>query len=211
MIPEVEFMLNEAIEFATAAHEGQFRKGTRRPYIVHPIEVADIVSTMTEDEEIICAAVLHDTIEDCHDITMDVLRLKFGERVAEMVAQESEDKSLTWEERKSMTIRRLESAPIAVQMIGLADKLSNLRDIDRDYPVFGEKLWMRFRMQSKAALAWYYKGIRDALKKTFDGTKVFAEYCALIDKNFGEEPLQMGWSMSPAVYDTYENAEADRA
>lgn len=52
-------MINKAIEFATRAHAGQFRKGTRRPYIVHPIEVGDIVSTMTQDEEIISAAVLH--------------------------------------------------------------------------------------------------------------------------------------------------------
>ena len=43
-------MINKAIEFATRAHAGQFRKGTRRPYIVHPIEVGDIVSTMTQDE-----------------------------------------------------------------------------------------------------------------------------------------------------------------
>ena len=50
-------MIDRAIEFATKAHEGQFRKGTRRPYIVHPIEVGDIVSTMTTDEEVISAAV----------------------------------------------------------------------------------------------------------------------------------------------------------
>ena len=61
-------MINKAIEFATRAHAGQFRKGTRRPYIVHPIEVGDIVSTMTQDEEIISAAVLHDTIEDCEGV-----------------------------------------------------------------------------------------------------------------------------------------------
>ena len=71
-------MIDDAIEFATKAHEGQFRKGTRRPYIVHPIEVADIVSTMTNDEEVICAAVLHDTIEDCGGITQEVLKLRFG-------------------------------------------------------------------------------------------------------------------------------------
>lgn len=86
-------MLDDAIEFATRAHDGQFRKGTRRPYIVHPIEVADIVATMTKDEEVICAAVLHDTIEDCRGITKDVLKLRFGDRVADMVMQESEDKS----------------------------------------------------------------------------------------------------------------------
>ena len=134
-------MIDDAMEFATKAHEGQFRKGTRRPYIVHPIEVADIVSTMTKDEEVICAAVLHDTIEDCSGITWDVLKLRFGGRVADMVAQESEDKSLSWEERKGATIRRLKDAPIEVQMIGLADKLSNMRDIDRDYPVLGDELW----------------------------------------------------------------------
>ena len=94
-------MINEAIEFAAKAHEGQLRKGTKKPYIVHPIEVSEIVSAMTDDEEVICAAVLHDTIEDCRGITKDVLKLRFGDRVAELVAQESEDKTLSWKERKS--------------------------------------------------------------------------------------------------------------
>lgn len=186
-------MLEDAIQFAEKAHEGQFRKGTRRPYIVHPIEVADIVSTMTKDEEIICAAVLHDTIEDCSGITRDVLKLRFGTRVADMVMQESEDKSKSWEERKGATINRLKNADPAVQMIGLADKLSNMRDIDRDYPVMGDQLWKRFRMQSKEALAWYYKGIRDVLRERFQGIDAFEEYCRLIDKNFGTEPGRDEW------------------
>ena len=92
-------MINKAIEFATRAHAGQFRKGTRRPYIVHPIEVGDIVSTMTQDEEIISAAVLHDTIEDCEGVSREILARKFSERVAGIVAQESEDKTKTWMER----------------------------------------------------------------------------------------------------------------
>ena len=164
-----------------------------RPYIVHPIEVADIVSTMTKDEEVICAAVLHDTIEDCSGITWDVLKLRFGGRVADMVAQESEDKSRSWEERKGATIRRLKDAPVEVQMIGLADKLSNMRDIDRDYPVLGDELWRRFRMQSKSALAWYYKGIRDVLEENFKGVEAYEEYCRLIEKNFGPGPAHTEW------------------
>ena len=80
-------MIDRAIEFATKAHEGQFRKGTRRPYIVHPIEVGDIVSTMTTDEEVISAAILHDTIEDCKGVTREVLAENFSERVASLVAQ----------------------------------------------------------------------------------------------------------------------------
>ena len=142
-------MINKAIEFATRAHAGQFRKGTRRPYIVHPIEVGDIVSTMTQDEEIISAAVLHDTIEDCEGVSREILARKFSERVAGIVAQESEDKTKTWMERKSATIEHIRNAPREVQMVGLADKLSNMRDIDRDYPVYGEELWNRFRMKDK--------------------------------------------------------------
>lgn len=186
-------MIDEAIEFAARAHEGQYRKGTKRPYIVHPIEVADIVATMTQDEDIICAAVLHDTIEDCKGVTEEILQAEFGERVAAMVRQESEDKSKTWEERKGTTIRHLKDAPIEVKMIGLADKLSNMRDIDRDYPAAGEDLWKRFRMNSKAAMGWYYKGIRDALKEDFKGIPVFEEYCALVEKNFGSEPASLEW------------------
>lgn len=185
--------VDDAMVFATKAHEGQFRKGTRRPYIVHPIEVADIVSGMTKDEDVICAAVLHDTIEDCRGVTRDVLKLQFGERVADMVCQESEDKSRTWEERKGATITRLKEASLPVQMIGLADKLSNMRDIDRDYPVMGELLWTRFRMQSKSALGWYYKGIRDVLADRFAEVPAFEEYCRLIDKNFGAGPADMDW------------------
>lgn len=178
-------MINRAIEFATKAHEGQFRKGTRRPYIVHPIEVKEIVSEMTQDEEIISAAVLHDTIEDCRGVTEDVLALEFTPRVAKMVAGESEDKSKTWMERKSDTIRSIKRAPREVQMIGLADKLSNMRDIDRDYPKEGENLWNRFRMKDKEMIGWYYKGIRDALEQEFKDEPVFKEYCMLIEKNFG--------------------------
>ena len=70
-------MISEAMEFAAKAHEGQFRKGTRRPYIVHPREVSAIVSTMTDDEEIISAAVLHDTIEDCAGVTREMLEMQF--------------------------------------------------------------------------------------------------------------------------------------
>ena len=178
-------MVNRAIAFATKAHEGQLRKGTQRPYIVHPIEVGDIVSTMTRDEEIISAAILHDTIEDCHGITKEVLAEEFSERVADMVAQESEDKSKNWIDRKTATIKHLEEAPIEVKMIGLADKLSNMRDINRDYPVCGEELWKRFRMQSKSMIGWYYKGIQVVLEDTFKGNSAYEEYCQLVEKNFG--------------------------
>ena len=72
-------MVQKAIDFATKVHEGQYRKGTDRPYIVHPMEVGKIVSTMTQDEEIISAAILHDTIEDC--VKRDVFSKSCGNRI----------------------------------------------------------------------------------------------------------------------------------
>ena len=126
---------------------------------------------MTTDEEVISAAILHDTIEDCEGVTERMLAELFSERVAGMVAQESEDKSRTWMERKSATI-------------ALADKLYNMRDIDRDYPIDGEKLWERFRMKDKEIIGWYYKGVRDSLREAFAGVEAYEEYCRLVAKNF---------------------------
>lgn len=188
-------MVEEARAFAEKAHEGQFRKGTRRPYIVHPVEVAEIVATMTQDEEVISAALLHDTIEDCTGVTEELLSSLFGERVASLVAGESEDKSKSWEVRKSTTIRHLKNASRDLQMIGLADKLSNMRDINRDYPVVGESLWLRFRMQSRQAIGWYYKGIKEALQDGFGGMEAFEEYCGLVEKYFGDAPASLEWSV----------------
>ena len=177
-------MIQKAMVFATQAHKGQFRKGTTRPFIVHPLEVGKIVATMTDDEEIISAAILHDTIEDCEGVTREAISREFSERVAYLVAQESEDKSKTWLERKGATIEHLKSAPREIQMIGLADKLSNMRDIDRDYPECGEELWNRFRMKDKNTIGWYYKGVLASLKAAMEGMPAFQEYCELVEKHF---------------------------
>lgn len=179
-------MVNKAISFATKAHEGQFRKGTTRPFILHPLEVGTIVASMTADTEVICAAILHDTIEDCEGITEEVIEKEFSKRVADLVVEESEDKSKTWMERKSHTIEKLKTARWEIQLIGLADKLSNMRDIDRDYPECGEELWNRFRMKDKKIIGWYYKSIRESLKESMRDTKIYKEYCELVDKNFEE-------------------------
>ena len=177
-------MIEKAIAFATQAHKGQVRKGTKRPFISHPLEVGRIVAGMTEDEEVICAAILHDTIEDCEGITKEVLEETFTPRIAELVAEESEDKSRTWMERKNATIAHLKVACKDVQMIGLADKLSNMRDIARDYPEWGEDLWKRFRMKDKKVIGWYYKSIRESLREAMGETNAYKEYSALIDENF---------------------------
>jgi len=185
-IQEVEEMIQRAIAFATKAHDGQLRKGTMRPYILHPLEVGVIVARMTEDEEVISAAILHDTIEDCEGVTAQMIEQMFSKRVAELVQKESEDKSKTWMERKGATIQHLKVAEREVQMIGLADKLSNIRDIDRNYPECGEELWQRFRMKDKETIGWYYKGVEEALRNSFSEVPAYIEYRSLVEKIFGK-------------------------
>ena len=82
-------MLDEAIIYATIMHQGKVRKFRGTPFILHPIEVAQILSTMTEDQEIISAGILHDVVEET-DGTLDEIEKRFGKRVADLVASDSE-------------------------------------------------------------------------------------------------------------------------
>ena len=162
-------IVDAAIHFATAAHAGQIRKAKQTPYILHPLEVGAIVATMTDDLEVIAAAILHDTVEDTATTVEDIDR-EFGPRVAELVAHESEDKREdqpaheTWRIRKQETIDQLCSAPEEVLMITLADKLSNVRSMYIDQQQVGEQLWQRFNQQDPAQHHWYYQAIADATR-----------------------------------------------
>ena len=180
-------MINKAIAFAAKAHEGQLRKGTNLPYILHPIEVGVIVSRMTNDEEVIAAAVLHDTVEDCKFVSIDQIRQEFGDRVARIVAAESDDKSKGWKERKSLKLEALKKETVReVKLVALGDKLSNIRSLKNDYDRIGEEVWLRFNMKQKQMQGWYYRGLCDALSDLEDLTE-YQEFCELVDNVFGEE------------------------
>lgn len=185
-------VLDRAIKFATEAHSGTFRKGTGIPYILHPLEVAAIVGSMTTDQEIIAAAVLHDTIEDT-DITIDIIQEAFGSRVAALVDAESEDKREdapaedTWEIRKQETLDHLaRETNVAVKMIALGDKLANIRAIHRDYYQIGDALWERFNQKDKNMQGWYYRSIYEVLEELND-YPAYKEYKRLVDEVF---PIQ---------------------
>ncbi len=182
-------LLDEAINFAARAHSGQFRKGTNTPYILHPLEAAAIVASMTDDTEIIAAAVLHDTLEDAH-ISRNELADKFGERVADLVKSETENKredlpaSDTWLIRKQETVKALkDEKDLAVKMVALGDKLSNIRAIYRDHLAIGDRLWERFNQKDPRMQAWYYRAIADATTE-LDHYPAWQEYSEIVEKVF---------------------------
>ncbi|MBE5926323.1 MAG: bifunctional (p)ppGpp synthetase/guanosine-3',5'-bis(diphosphate) 3'-pyrophosphohydrolase [Lachnospiraceae bacterium] len=178
----------KAIEFAKAAHKGAKRKGSDVPYINHPIETSLIVYDMTDDVEVIAAAVLHDVIEDT-EFSEEDIRREFGDRVARLVADESEDKmrhisaAESWSARKEATIKHLKTASLEVKMIALADKLSNMRDTMRDYSLVGDDVWLKFNQKDKKKHEWYQNGILENTKELKD-TEAWKEYKKLCDKVF---------------------------
>lgn len=176
-------MIRKAAAFAAKAHEGMVRKGTRIPYIVHPMEVAQITAMITRDSEVIAAAYLHDVLEDT-SVTAEEMEREFGKRVLNLVQQETENKSLTWKERKSATIQHLSKASRDVKILTLADKLSNMRSSARDYMVLGESFWQRFNEKHKEAHQWYMKGVIDGLQELSDLPE-YKELCRLYEFIYG--------------------------
>lgn len=176
-------LIHRAIEFATLKHQGQYRKGTKTPYIVHPMEVMQILTANGCGEEVVVAGILHDTLEDTKT-TKEELTYYFGERVAELVACETEDKTKSWQERKQSTIDRLKSAEYAVKLIRCADQLANIRSLFDNVKLEGEKTWTHFNAGKKET-EWYYRGVTGALGELAD-LDMYQELCYYIRVVFAD-------------------------
>lgn len=183
---------DKAAHFALDAHSNTERRGKGFPYVIHVFEAAEIVATMTNDQELLAAAVLHDTVEDT-DVTIEEIRREFGERVASLVESESDviDESVSeeesWRSRKVAAINRLKAVSRDAKMVALGDKLSNMRAIARDYDVKGDELWKMFHAPGgKVDHEWHYRGLADSLSelKCFPAYQEFEE---LIEKVFGRK------------------------
>ena len=182
-------ILEKAISFAADRHAGMVRKGTDIPYIVHPLEAVAIVAGITSDPEILAATVLHDVVEDTPTTVDEIMKI-FGNRIADLVATESEDKmpgippSESWKIRKEIAINALRAAPIEEKTIVLADKLSNIRAIYRDSVSLGDQIWERFNQKDKKMQAWYYRTIAESLAELSECT-AYQEYCQFVELIFG--------------------------
>lgn len=182
-------IFEKAVAFAMKAHEGQTRKDGG-VYILHPLEDAVIVGTMTGDLEILAAAVLHDTVEDTEVTAQDILD-NFGERVAELVAHETEDKrpempaSDSWKIRKEESLAVLKDSSLDTKMLWLGDKLSNMRSLARDYDKIGEAVFDRFNEKNPKEQHWYHATILDYISELSD-YPAYQEYQRLFNHVFNE-------------------------
>ena len=185
-------LLDEAIRFAARAHAGQVRKMANTPYILHPMEVAVIISTMTDDENVMAAGLLHDTVEDC-DVDPKEIKALFGARVAALVQSETEDKlsqrppADTWMERKEESLLMLRHTKDRdVKILWLGDKLSNIRSFYREWLRQGDQMWQSLHQKDPKMQGWYYQTIAGCLKDELSDTAAYQEYVDLVQRIFGE-------------------------
>ena len=190
--------LTDAFSFAALCHDGAKRKGTTLPYIVHPAEVAAIAAAMTDEEDVLCAAVLHDVMEDC-GVTFEALESRFGAHVAQLVESETQphggDPCATWDARKEASVKRLAGGSRETKIIALSDKLSNMRAIRRDYDRYGNGLFERFHQHDMRRHAWYYGSILSILEEEFGGTDAWKELYAHVAYVFGDAAREEGREM----------------
>lgn len=181
--------LDKAIHFAVDAHQGVERRGKGFPFIVHPLEVVSIASTMSSDQEVLAAAVLHDTVEDT-PVTLEEIASTFSPRVAHMVDIESDcldgAGKLSWRERKARSMARIAAADRDSQIVALSDKLANMRAIARDYRIEGDALWRIFREKERSAHEWHYRTLASSLKN-LSGTVAYEEFVSLVEEVFPNE------------------------
>ena len=170
-------LILRAAAFAARKHRDQRRKDAEAsPYINHPLELARVLAEVggVTDAATLCAALLHDTVEDT-DTTFDELQREFGAEIAALVAEVTDDKSLPKTERKRLQIDHATSLSPAAKRVKLADKICNLTDVATSPPV-GWSLERRreYFVWAKAVID-RLRGIDARLEAAFDAAYAAAD------------------------------------
>jgi GTP diphosphokinase / guanosine-3',5'-bis(diphosphate) 3'-diphosphatase len=161
-------LVSSAANFAAERHKDQRRKGKRQvPYVNHLAEVARLLAVATKgtDAELVAAGWLHDTVEDT-ETSQDELVSTFGDDVASLVMEVTDDKSLPKAERKRLQVLKTPAKTLRAKMIKLADLTSNLRQFPEDWE--SQRINDYFEWADQVAAGC--RGVNAELERTFDQT-----------------------------------------
>ena len=162
-------LIFKALEFASHKHRDQRRKDANAsPYINHPIALATLLTRegVTEDV-VLAAAILHDTLEDTQTTPAE-LREHFGEKIATIVGEVTDDKNLLKAERKRLQIEHAAHISREAKLVKLADKICNVRDVANHPPAKWDLARRREYFEWAKAVVDQLRGIHPALEKKFD-------------------------------------------
>ena len=158
--------LHQALDYVADAHNGQVRKGTAMPYLAHLLGVCALVLEHGGDEDQAIAGLLHDVVEDCGEHHRQAVRVRFGDRVADIVegctdgVADRDGKKAPWTERKTAYLAHLAAAPLDTILVSACDKLYNARAIAADLRMMGQAVFDKFSVPRDQTL-WYYRALRD--------------------------------------------------
>jgi len=179
----------EAVAFATEIHAGQLRKGTTIPYISHPLGVSSLVLEAGGDQDEAIAGLLHDAVEDGDGLrTLDIIRTRFGDRVAEIVLLCSDSTDADWKRRtpywprKQAYLDHLEaSTDTRAVLVSIADKVHNARAIVTDLQRYGADVLEKFKATPGETLTYYAECLRIAEDKQIPETLLSPLYTAVVE------------------------------
>jgi guanosine-3',5'-bis(diphosphate) 3'-pyrophosphohydrolase len=162
-------LLFKALAFSAEKHTKQRRKDIdKTPYINHPISLANILAQRwVIDENVLCAAILHDTIEDT-ETTVEELQEHFGEKITSIVLEVTDDKSLEKSVRKQKQVEHAASISHEAKLVKLADKIANITDIINTPPADWSTDRKKDYFNWAKAVVDNLRGAHQGLEKDFD-------------------------------------------
>jgi len=149
-------LLYKAIHEAARLHDGQRRKVVELPFVVHPFSVGFILAQYTDDEEVIAAGILHDTLEDVKGYEYRDLRASFGNRVADIVMGVTEYQDGSWRDIRQFYLNTLRVGTDEAVMVSCADKIHNILSTIEGVEKFGTGMWEKFHA-TPADYLWFYE------------------------------------------------------
>ena len=163
-------LIVRALEFAAHKHRDQRRKDAQAsPYINHPIALANVLVSEggVDDPVVLSAALLHDTVEDTQTTTAE-LRAAFGDKIAGIVEEVTDDKNLVKAERKRLQIEHAAHISREAKLVKLADKICNVRDVANHPPAKWDLARRREYFEWAKAVVDQLRGIHPDLERKFD-------------------------------------------
>lgn len=175
--------LIQAINTAAWAHRDHVRKGTDIPYVSHVVGVMHLVSQVTDDEDVLIAALFHDILEDVpEEYSPQRMAEEFGDRVVELVRGVTKDSTLSsWQDRADAYLAHLREADDGSVLISAADKLHNLLSIHADLDELGDELWGRFNSGKERQL-WWYRSVADLVQERLPGNPLGEELARQVER-----------------------------
>ena len=175
--------IQKAIYIATHQHRHQERKLSNVPYIVHPFSVAWILAEQTKDEDIVVAGLLHDVLEDTEGYDYFDISRDFGEKVANIVIEVTENNSLPWQEKKEKYIEVFENSSQESLMVATADKIHNLASVYEEIIETGESPFgAKFRSYDESK--WFYESVYNVMERRLENKLLLREFKDLMDLVF---------------------------